>query len=84
MLEGEIMKAPKAVDTKKLRTKLGMSQAVFAKTFRLNLRTVQSWEVGQAEPSGGTAVLLWLIDRIPQAIMRALKDYDDRPGGSRN
>jgi putative transcriptional regulator len=77
------MKPMKPADIKKLRSRLEMSQAKFAKTFRLNLRTVQSWEIGSAEPSGGTAVLLWLIDRIPQAIMRALRDYDDRPGGTR-
>jgi putative transcriptional regulator len=77
------MKPLRPADIKKLRKRLGMSQATFAKTFRLNVRTVQSWEIGASEPSGGTAVLLWLIDRIPQAIIKALSEDKDRPGGSR-
>jgi putative transcriptional regulator len=51
-----------------------MSQAVFAKTFHLSVRTVQQWEQGITTPSGPTAVLLWLIDRIPQQILKALRD----------
>jgi putative transcriptional regulator len=77
------MKPLKPADIKKLRNRLGMSQAAFAKTFRLNIRTVQSWEIGASQPSGGTAVLLWLISRIPHAIMKALKEDNDRPGGTR-
>jgi putative transcriptional regulator len=59
---------------KALRERLGMSQAEFAKTFRLSIKTLQSWEAGAKKPSGPTSVLLWLIDRIPQAVIKALKE----------
>lgn len=68
---------------KALRERLDMSQAEFAKTFRLSIKTLQSWEAGAKKPSGAAALLLWLLDRIPQAIMNALKEDKDRPGGSR-
>jgi DNA-binding transcriptional regulator YiaG len=65
------------------RTSLGMSQAEFAKTFRLNVRTLQAWEIGLRSPSGAAAVLLWLIATIPQPILKALKRKEPtgRPPG---
>jgi DNA-binding transcriptional regulator YiaG len=68
------MRALKPSEIKKVREGLEMSQGEFAKAFRLNVRNLQKWEIGGAQPSGGTAVLLWLISRIPQQIMKALKD----------
>jgi putative transcriptional regulator len=67
-----------------LRERLDMSQAEFAKTFRLSIKTLQSWEYGTKKPSGAAMVLLWLLARIPQAIIDALSEDKDRPGGSRN
>jgi DNA-binding transcriptional regulator YiaG len=49
-------------------------KAQFAKAFHLSFRTVQQWEQGATKPSGPTAVLLWLIGRIPHQILKALKD----------
>jgi putative transcriptional regulator len=77
------MKVLKPTEIKTLRERLEMSQAAFAKTFHLNVRTLQSWEIGASTPSGPTAVLLWLIDRIPKAIIKALREDKDRPGGTR-
>jgi putative transcriptional regulator len=82
-LEGDRMKTPSPADIKATRERLEMSQADFAKTFRLNLRTLHSWERGASSPSGAAAVLLWLLSRIPAAIMKALREDKDRPGGSR-
>ena len=59
---------------KKSRERLEMTQAEFCRTFHLELRTYQKWEIGEKPPSASAAVLLWLIDRIPAAILRALKD----------
>jgi putative transcriptional regulator len=63
----------KPSEIKKARDRLGMSQAEFAETFHLNLRTLQKWEIGETTPTGPAAVLLWLIGAIPQAIIKALK-----------
>ncbi|RIK91875.1 MAG: transcriptional regulator [Proteobacteria bacterium] len=63
---------PRAVDVRAIRSRLGMSQAMFAKTFAVEKRTLQDWEQGRREPQGPARVLLTLIDREPQAVMRAL------------
>jgi putative transcriptional regulator len=68
------MRVLKPAEIKSVREGLGMSQAEFAQAFRLNVRNLQKWEIGGARPSGGTSVLLWLISRIPQQILKALKD----------
>lgn len=68
------MRALKPSEIKRVREGLEMSQGQFAKTFHLNVRTVQQWEQGVSTPSGPTAVLLWLIARIPQQIIKALRE----------
>jgi putative transcriptional regulator len=68
------MRVLKPSEIKKVREHLEMSQAQFAKAFHLSFRTVQQWEQGATKPSGPTAVLLWLIGRIPHQILKALKD----------
>jgi putative transcriptional regulator len=50
-----------------------MSQAQFAKAFKLSLRTLQAWEIGNGRPAGPAAVLMWLICNAPAAILKLLK-----------
>jgi putative transcriptional regulator len=68
------VRAPKPAEIKQVRESLGMSQAEFAKAFHLSVRTLQKWEIGGSRPGGATAVLLWLISRIPNQILRALRE----------
>ena len=63
---------PDHVDVRALRRQLGMSQAAFAARFGIERRTVQNWEQGQRQPEGPARVLLQVIDREPDAVMRAL------------
>lgn len=35
--------------------------------------TLSEWEQGQREPSGAAAVLLWLLNKIPDEILRVMK-----------
>ena len=49
-----------------------MSQAKFAKSFGLELSTVQNWEHGRRRPEGAARVLLRVIEREPEAVQRAL------------
>lgn len=67
------MRALRPSEIRALRDRLGMSQAEFAEAFYLNVRTLQNWELGRIKPSGAAAILLWLIDRIPNQIQKALR-----------
>lgn len=61
-----------APDIRAIRAKTGLSQAMFAKTFAIQKRALEDWEQGRRSPSGPALVLLRVIDRDPQAVMRAL------------
>jgi len=77
------MRFLKPGEIQQARIALGMSQAEFAEAFRLNVRTLQDWEIGRRQPTGAAAVLLWLIATIPQPILKALKKKEPagRPPG---
>ena len=61
------------VDITHLREKLGLSQDRFATLFGLSARTVRNWEQGVRHPEGPARILLQVIDREPEAVMRALR-----------
>jgi putative transcriptional regulator len=61
------------VDITQLREKLGLSQDRFAALFGLSPRTVRNWEQGIRHPEGPARILLQVIDREPEAVMRALR-----------
>jgi len=60
------------VDVAKLRDKLGLSQGDFADTFGVSVGTLRGWEQKRREPDGPARVLLTVIDRAPEAVLRAL------------
>jgi putative transcriptional regulator len=57
---------------KVIRRKLGMSQAAFAAAFGFALRALQEWEQGRTAPPEAIRRYLRVIDREPEAVMRAL------------
>lgn len=61
-----------AVDVRKARKKLGMSQDRFAASFGVSVATVRNWEQGRRRPEGAARVLLRVIEREPEAVSRAL------------
>jgi putative transcriptional regulator len=61
-----------AVDVRKARKKLGMSQDRFAQSFGVSVATVRNWEQGRRRPEGAARVLLRVIEREPEAVRRAL------------
>lgn len=63
---------PEPVDVVALRRRLGMTQEQFAARFGVSVATLRHWERGDRAPQGPALVLLNLIDREPQAVMRAL------------
>ena len=60
-------------DVRTVRVKLKMSQAEFARTFHLGLKTLQKWESGERHPTGPAAALLQVIRQNPRAVQRALE-----------
>ena len=63
---------PDAIDVAALRTRLGLSQAAFARAFGLDLAALQAWEQHRRRPDRTARILLAVIAREPEAVMRAL------------
>lgn len=59
-------------EVRTIRRRRGFSQAAFAARYGLNLRTLQDWEQGRAQPDGPARAYLRVIDREPRAVERAL------------
>jgi putative transcriptional regulator len=72
-------KAPKSVyvvlkptEIKSIRASIGMSQSVFASTFRLSLDTLKGWEQGKRKPDAAAANFLRMIKADPDYVQRTL------------
>ncbi len=63
-----------AVDVKDLRAKVGMSQNEFASAFGISVATLRHWERGDRTPQGPALVLLNVVAKEPQAVLRALRE----------
>lgn len=62
-----------AHEIKALREGAGSSsQAVFARDYRIPLRTLQDWEGGRRKPDGAALALLTAIAREPETMRRLL------------
>jgi len=57
---------------KRIRWGLHMSQAEFAKTFRIPLGTLRDWEQHRRDPDQATQAYLEVIAREPDVVRRAL------------
>ena len=55
-----------------LRKRMRLSRQSFADRFGLDARAVQDWEQGRRVPGRAARVLLTVIDREPEAVVRAL------------
>lgn len=63
---------PRKVDIRALRERMGISQEAFAGRYGLDVSTLRNWEQGRTEPDGPAAVLLQLIDRNPDEVVKLL------------
>ncbi len=59
-----------------LRKRMKLSRQKFADRFGLDARAVQDWEQGRRVPDRTARVLLTVIDRDPEAVIRALTPAD--------
>jgi putative transcriptional regulator len=65
------------IDVRAIRAKLRLSQDAFAKTFALSVAALRDWEQQRRMPRGPARTLLRIIDREPEAVMRALRSQPD-------
>jgi putative transcriptional regulator len=63
---------PDEVDVARLRRRLGLSQAAFARAFGLDVTALHAWEQGRRRPDRAARVLLAVIAKEPEAVLRAL------------
>ena len=67
-----IVDDPAAGRIRALRDGMKLSRQKFAERFGLDARTLQDWEQGRRVPDRAARVLLTVIDREPDAVVRAL------------
>jgi putative transcriptional regulator len=61
-----------AIDIRKLRESVHVSQAEFAKMIGVSKDTLQNWEQGRRRPRGPAKALLRVFEKNPKAVVRAL------------
>ena len=60
------------VDVAAARKRLKLSQDKFAQVFNLNASTLRKWEQGKRRPTGPALALMQIIEKEPEAALRAL------------
>lgn len=60
------------IDVKAIRKSLGMSQSQFAMCLVIPIKTLQKWEQGLRKPDGAANTLLRVMQKEPDAVVRAL------------
>ncbi len=61
-----------AIDIRKLRESVDVSQAQFARMIGVSKGTLQNWEQGRRRPRGPAQALLRVFEKDPKAVVRAL------------
>lgn len=61
-----------APDAKSIRTKVGLSQSEFAQLIGVKVATLRNWEQNRRHPTGAAAALLTIVEKEPDAALRAL------------
>ncbi len=70
--KGFVEHAP--IDIKAIRARTKMSQAQFARAYRLPLGTVKDWEQARRQPDAPARALLTIIERNPEEAQKMLAD----------
>jgi len=78
---------------RRVRRRLGFSQAEFAARIDVSLETIRNWEQGKRSPTGAAKALLKILDKAPEAALAALHAHHaqshnrrpkcERPGQAR-
>jgi putative transcriptional regulator len=72
-----------AAGIRRLRDRIGASQAVFAMALNVSTKTVQAWEAGARVPDGGNLKLLRLGEAHPEVVFGRLYSSTDQPAKPR-
>ncbi len=70
--EGYEVHIPQDVDLKGIRKGLGLSQGKFAETFGFSAGRIKDWEQKRYAIDPSSRVLLTVIEKEPEAVIRAL------------
>ena len=62
-----------AVEVRKLREDLKLSQGLFEKVLNVSVNTVRKWEQDERHPSGPSARLLQIAEKHPEYLLNDLK-----------
>ena len=62
----------RALDIKRIRKKLTVSQAEFASMIGVSVKTLQNWEQGRRCPRGPAQALLKVASKNPEVVLEAL------------
>ena len=62
----------KPADVKRVRARLGKSQAEFAMMIGVSVATLRNWEQGRRVPEGPARALLKVASKNPEAVAEAL------------
>ena len=57
---------------RRVRKRLGLSQAEFSNRIDVPLDTIRNWEQGKRSPTGAAKALLKVLDKAPEAALLAL------------
>ena len=57
---------------RRVRRRLGLSQAEFSQRIDVSLQTIRNWEQGKRSPTGAAKALLRVLDKAPEAALAAL------------
>ncbi|WP_417251447.1 helix-turn-helix domain-containing protein [Castellaniella sp.] len=57
---------------RRVRERLGLSQAQFSQQVGVSLDTIRNWEQGKRSPTGAAKALLTILDRAPETALMAL------------
>ena len=55
-----------------VRRSLNLSRPLFAAYLRTNVRTLENWEQGRAQPNAQAALLIHMVKRYPDTVERLL------------
>jgi putative transcriptional regulator len=69
---GFVVHIPEKVDVRAIRQRLHLSQPKFAEAFGFSVGRIRDWEQGRFPVDTSSRVLLTVIDREPEAVLRAL------------
>lgn len=57
---------------RRVRRRLGLSQADFSRRIDVSIDTIRNWEQGKRSPTGAAKALLKVLDKAPEAALAAL------------